>query len=372
VYLPKLLKEGARGGMVDDKVRSLLSDLDKSLGAALRSAGGTGKADIGAGIFGLADEFRYWDDIGKAPGAGRDAEKASLFAAALEPVASRFERMGACSLPQLLELVEDAQLALDGLWRAKLPVADKYPAPRMRRLLFLVGSALASHLQSRLSGAAAAAGAGAAQDVWTLPPSEARAALREAARVCEAWCAAAEALTGSYWTSAMDDRPWTDGVYVDGVVKALRERIAAVARIRLSLDEVAVLVPPEQMREAGLPAALEQLRRRNALSASATPGEEFDALSRAFERAMEAVEPRVSDALRRALGALADSPQLLMAEAGKYPSLLRRARVRRALTAEREAILAQFSAEVRCLLACVACLRALLACVRACVRACVQ
>lgn len=364
VYLPKLLKEGARAGVGDDKVRTLLTELDRNLASALRSAGGAGRADVGAGILGVADEYRYWSDASKA--GGREAERAAVFAAALEPVAPRFERLAASSLPQLLELVEDTQVALDSLWRSRLPVGERFPQPRMKRLLFLIGSTLASHLQARLGGgsdatggpAAAAGGAAAAAssgssssstdgDVWRLPPADARAMLRDATRTCEAWMSATETLTGSLWTAASDDRPWAgEGPFADGIVRALRERIAGVARIRLALDEAAGLLPAEALREGGVTAAVAALRRRNAVSPSATPQDDFDALARAFERGMEALEPRLADALRREFAAAGESPQLLVAEAGKFPSTLRRPRVRRALTAEREAILAQFSAEL--------------------------
>ena len=114
VYAPALLGGSALTSS-DDKLRGLLGDLDKALAAAVRkaasdSSGAGGSASTGlAGIVGVRDEQRYWEDQARG-GAARERERAQAFARQLEPVAVAFDSAESAQTSQLAELAEDVQV----------------------------------------------------------------------------------------------------------------------------------------------------------------------------------------------------------------------------------------------------------------------
>jgi len=351
---------------MDDRTKRLMLELDESLGAVVRGAG-PGSDAGGIGVFSVADELQYWQGLARGP--SRDRERAGLFVPALEPLVAKLSTAsaGSADLVQLTELVEDLQAMLDTLWRVKLPVADRFPAPRMQRLLTLIGASLAEAIGAKLGRTRADGGPPAAarpdgkkavaykvsaevDDMWRQPAGEAQVSLRDAVAVCEAWEGATTSLTTSSWSAASDDRPWPAAAgFVDEAIVALRQRLLALAKLRAVYDEAASLCSPAQLQSAGLDAVVLTLQRHNAVSPAAMPASEFEAAVAAFDLALGELEPAMTDGLRRHLSnANAGLQMLASGEAGRYASLLLRPRITRALTTEREGLLAAVSAEVSC------------------------
>jgi hypothetical protein len=337
-FLPTILSnaDGRSGTAVDERVKEMLKELDKTLGDAVRRAGtgASARPDGMSGVLSVHDELRYWEDLARGP--GRERERSVAFSSSLKLIASRFDRIADSSLPDLIDLIAETQAALDAIWQAKLPAAETYPEARMKSLLLLVGGNISAAVTSSC----------AARKVWAIPSGDFRIIIRDAARVCESWLECTNNLTSVYWDTGTSDRRWTLGTLLDDNVVALLKRINDISRLRALHDEVTSLLSERQRIDLNWDEVLRPLVRGNIFSVASFPQHEWDAAVLAFERSLEPIEAACAGVLSSRLKATRDTFQLLAAEVSKFTALLARKALLRALTAEREAILAGFTSEV--------------------------
>jgi len=340
VYVPAL----AAAGATDGKLRDTLAALETSLGAALRRGDGregASGAGGGGGVASLADEVAYWLQVATEGRTSRERDRAALFARALRPLADAVAALPGLPLTAAAALPADAQGALEATWSAKLPTSDKFPAPRMHNVFALIAAALAQRISAH----------GEREDVWTSPAARAVGGLRTCVRIVEGWQGAVDTLTGSLWAaSAGIDNPWPSSLKPDtAALAAVGRRVDEVLRLRTTLDQYHQLLAAagDDAGVATLSQVVRPLTTANPLSLSAFSQHEWSTTVAGLEAGLERLDAAAVSCLKRHVSALTPTPHLLTPEVSRFVAVVSRPAVLRGLVAEREAVLAQLTAEVR-------------------------
>ena len=383
VHGPSLLQDAHWAALLDEGTRKLLVELDGRLATCLQrdGGGGGGGGGVGAGtssggssassastasIFSLADEARFWEDAaavagqsggGRGGDGGGAARTAEAFARVLQPLAPRFDALAqggdALALPLALELVTDAEGALDDLWRLPLPAASAYPQHRMRHVLACCGAQLAAFLQR----------AGARLDLWggagggSAPASsfnECRGWLQDAARLCDAWSSLLARLTRDAWPAAGDAggarAAWIGEPARDALLEQLGARLVQLLELRTTQEELSALLPLGVQRQCGLAEAAAPLRRLHPLHVGEGARGAWDAAVAAYERALAPADAHAAAELGRELRLAKGQAHQLLRVLQLYRHTLRARRgVSALLMKERDDIVAQLGAQLAAL-----------------------
>jgi dynein heavy chain 2 len=253
----------------------------------------------------IAVEVEYWQS--RRGGGG------VAVLAALEPVARKLEslRLGLAPLPSVLELVGEAEVAMDDVWHGMGAGAQA----RITPLLLDVGDALARGLAVLAARLHERGDAASSHALWSSPPGAAFAWLEDAIRACSDWQAALMRLTRDVWRHGKaGDGGWAGPPVTDAVLDAVVRRLAQVRDIRAAALEFSALVPS---RGAPLSAALAALARLDPFEPGGPAG------LRAWDAAVEGMEGALAPLEADAGAALADSLGKCGSQAAHIASLLR-------------------------------------------------
>jgi dynein heavy chain 2 len=366
VHGPSLLQDAHWAALLDEGTRKLLVELDGRLATCLQRDGGGGgggnstsaSAASTANIFSLSDEARFWEDAaavasqssgrggGDSSAAARTAE---AFARALQPLAPRFDSLAqsgdAQALPLALELVVDAESALDELWRLPLPAASAYPQHRMRHLLACCGAQLAAFLQR----------AGARLDLWDGAAfNDCRGWLQDAARLCDAWASLLTRLTRDMWPAGGGGggarAAWSGEPARDALLEQLGARLVQLLELRTTQEELSALLPVGVQRQCGLADAAAPLRRLHPLHVGEAARGAWDGAVAAYERALAPADVHAAAELGRELRLAKGQAHQLLRVLQLYRHTLRARRgVAALLIKERDEVVAQLSAQLAAL-----------------------
>lgn len=338
VYAPALLKDAAWAGKLDQRLQGLLAELDAGLASTVRRGAGMGPTADGSGdgaaslmgILAPTDEFDFWQELSTQ---ARTRERAQAFCQAFDPIRAAFADLRRLDLQEALELVEDTQNALDDLWRVDVFGEEPYPQRRMAHLFGVIAGAFARFVQHRLGS----------MDVWTHAFSEVRAALRDAARLCERWSQATEELTGTYWATLIE-HPWEGSPHRDVFLAELARRLDEVLHLRTTHEELLRLLPRDAQRELRVDEAFRPFEGLHPLHYNPYTQPDWEAAVALYERRLAPMEQRVAAKLRQQAAGLGGSPLQQLRAFLRFGHLLARPTIRAQLVGERETLLGQLLA----------------------------
>ncbi|TPX32194.1 hypothetical protein SmJEL517_g04664 [Synchytrium microbalum] len=137
VIAPLLLKNSKWG--INSKLQTLLSDMEGALGGMLQNSNENGIVD---------DELQYWTDQA-ADSPKKERSRAESFCDSLKQLKIEMDRARDAEMNDLLSVVENAQDAIDDLWRQMFD--PPFPQLRMDHLLDVVTDTFVSIVKERLN-----------------------------------------------------------------------------------------------------------------------------------------------------------------------------------------------------------------------------
>ncbi|KAJ3416777.1 Cytoplasmic dynein 2 heavy chain 1 [Chytridiales sp. JEL 0842] len=141
VYTPLIRKSKLK---VNDKIKSLLADLDRGLSNDLGPQGGDS-----FGINSIQDELQYWERRMSSK-KDKDSDRCAMFKDSIAAIKSEFDYVSSKPIINIIELIEKVQDFLDDIWRQT--EFSTYPQDRMVRLMELICQDLITMLRSKLLG----------------------------------------------------------------------------------------------------------------------------------------------------------------------------------------------------------------------------
>lgn len=364
VYAPLLLRDDATARMLSQKLKDALQELDAGLASALllqsdgtktsnKPSSNSKASDASASatnlmsIVTIADECRFWEELVSDP---RNAKRARKFGVAFDTIAPRFVRLADLSFDDMLELLDEAQNALDDIWRADVSTREQqYPQARMEHLLTLVSNALNAFVLDNAS-------AMRDFDLWVSPLHDVARFLQQAVALCDKWGSSVETLTGTMWP-AMEEHQWVvatstassgDGdtiQYAQLLVQRLAHRLEHILKLRTTFEELSSLLPREKRRSLAT-ACFASFSSLQPLYYNPYTEALWKRAVASFESALAPVEAQVGAVLREQLALVAARPGAAVRFLQRYLHLLERPSLASTLSAERDALLAQLMAHV--------------------------
>lgn len=251
VFGPVLLRDEKWSKSVDPKIQVLLTELEASLGSALRRQGRMGvgvdqgslSPDVVSGILTPSDEFQYWAESSMSSSRLSSRERSQHFQELLQPLVTEFANLDTLSFPEALELIEVTQDSLDDLWK-QTEYEPGYPEVRMRHLLEIISGAFGRFVQRKLSDLS----------VWSGQFGYVRSSLQDGLVVCEKWASAGEVLTSHYWKQYTPHR-WTGGPFSSPTLSQLIQRLEEVLGLRTVHEQLVHLLSSSEQVELNLPNA---------------------------------------------------------------------------------------------------------------------
>jgi dynein heavy chain 2 len=334
VYVPLLIKSGAKVEALEGRLSQCLIELEEGLKASfrrgLKKQTQFDESDL-SGIVTPIDEVHFWDEYQSAKSAAQDAEwsRADQISQVLARISGDVDDLNKKSLPQLSDLTENLKDVLDELWQ--VDVKPPYPERRMAHLLKVISGALARSVQGKLNGLS----------VWTSSFSQASKHIREGFKVCERWNEITVELTKEAWASKEDERRWTGDPFKDQFLSNLAYRIQEVNNLRSQHDEVLKLLTDEDLSSLQLESCFEPFLKLQVFSYNDYTLPMWRAANAEYEKHMGPVESKVADRLRAELSTRTSNPAQTVRVFQRYQNLLERKGIREVLTPEREHLLTE-------------------------------
>ncbi|XP_043268031.1 cytoplasmic dynein 2 heavy chain 1 [Venturia canescens] len=221
------------------------------------------------------------------------------------------------------EILETVSGYIDDLWKLDGPA---YNEERMKSFLEVVGNEVVRLVQTLL-------------DEIKSTDSRARdEAVATAATVCEKWVNVCERLTGLYWPH-QSLHPWKGKSFSHGKCCKFGDRLRQTAEIRAQHRQLTRLLTAGERSALGTDALLQSFDDLRVGLGQEGKDVEWERLKHRFEDSLSPAEEKVTEKLRKQFAA-AGNPTVLAAEFQRYVELLKREGLKRALTSERESLLA--------------------------------
>ena len=335
VYNPTLLRNSEYSGKLDGKLQSLLADLEAGLKDVVADGAADGAEDGGrdgdrdeasvAGIVTPQDEFGFWD---RYRGRRVDREAVRSFRGVFGRLAA-FEEVERLGYSELEELVEEANGALEDVWRVEgRGGRPAYPQARMRRLMEVIGAALCRSVSSKLRPL----------DLWEGPFAEVDASLEAAEGVIRRWLDVPRQLTEQLWQN------WEGGAFEDRSTAAFAERLESIRGTREQHEELKRLLSAAEASQLRLDDVLrESFSSVRPLLCNPYTQRDWEDAQRTFEARLLPADAAIAQTIRRRTAARGGSAELLLRELQRYHKCIARPGVASALSAEREALLAELA-----------------------------
>jgi dynein heavy chain 2 len=335
VFCPTLL-EGEWKDKMPPKIHQLLTDLEKTLSTSVRSDLSTDTSgprfDISnvSGITSPMDEIDFWnrlkDDKRQVTFKELARRVSQAYSVMISPGFADLDSLDMASVEEFLPKVHDA---LEEAWKPNDSSRDRspYPQRRMEHLFDCIGSALCRYIQQKLSNI----------NVWKHPSGEVRLRLQDASRVCRAWCEIPEKLTSTFWSGG--EFPWKGEPHRDNFMRAFKDRLEHVLKIRTLSDELSQMLTPEERVSYQLDRLFVPLEDTKPLYYNPYTEPQWARAVAEYEQNCIRVESAVATHLKSSMSSILDRPQLLLREFQKYKNLLERPTIRHAMVSQREALL---------------------------------
>ncbi|CAK8696967.1 unnamed protein product [Clavelina lepadiformis] len=338
VFVPSLIKDGVNLG-ISTNTQRLLSDLEQNLGSMLRKSHSTnsitqGNADEDiSGIVGPLDECKYWEDVAVTAPRLESQERAQHFQELLRPLQEHFSNVDNLVLGDAVDAVEQIYDVLDDLWKQ-----NDYPEfseKRMAHFLAVIGDELCRYAQRRLDTNLTS--------IWEDPYPVVRESLRQAIALCQRWLSTCETLTSRLWKQ-YPAHPWKSGKFKSSNVSNVMERFQEICDLRTVHEHlIRLLSTTERERLISSHSLAKTFAKVSALHYNPYTEVAWRNAVSSYQRAMQPAEDIVADKLRQKLRGSSGKVHQLVHEFQRYNELIKRPRINKALTPERETLLGQLT-----------------------------
>nr|XP_023648221.1 cytoplasmic dynein 2 heavy chain 1 isoform X1 [Paramormyrops kingsleyae]XP_023648222.1 cytoplasmic dynein 2 heavy chain 1 isoform X1 [Paramormyrops kingsleyae] len=333
VFVPVLLKDEKWSKTFDPNLQSLLNDLEAGLGAVVRQSDPeeVGKKhlreDYFLGVLTPADEYQYWADVSATGQKTAASDRAAHFSELLQPLAKDYSSLESVALNDALELVEVTREVVDDVWRQT--DHEPYPEARMWHLLDVIGQALCSYVQKKLS----------MLKLWEDPFLNVKDCLQSGVAICEHWVGVCEQTTGQLW-KRYTPHEWRGDQHHPQLPQSLAKRLKEILTIRTVHEKLHRLLPPgKQPLLSGR--AFEPFSGLRPLLYNSYTEPLWKAAILQFDRSIAPAEQEAASKLKAWIGDVQDNPQQLLQAFQKYQELIKRPNISKDLLSERETLLAK-------------------------------
>jgi dynein heavy chain 2 len=339
VWCPTLLKNSRWNDKLPTRVQQLLTELESTLGSSVRNGGHSGSSNNMENVSNIAspqDEILFWAQLKEDRRSPYNTLARNVDKAFAE-ISAGFDDLDSLDFDSVLELLNHTLDALNTAWSGSgaqdsdrdrdREDTKKYPQKRMEHFFNCIGSALCRYIQKQMVSV----------DIWHSQTGEVRMKLKAAVRICDQWCDVPKKLTSTFWPGS--EHPWRGEVHEDTFVKAFKSRIEHVLMIRTLSDELSQMLTKEERSSFQLDTLFAPLEDTKPLLYNPYTEPQWLRAVKDYERTIDPIEAAVAAHFRRNATSILDRPQLLLQEFQKYRNLMERPAIRRALVAEREALL---------------------------------
>lgn len=282
-----------------------------------------------SGIKTIKEEFDYWSKLGNRYDQKPEVtDRAQQFAEHFKNINGHFSELSNKNFIEVVDILEVVQDSLDGVW--KTIQFAVYSESRMKHVFSIVGSTLASFIESKLPSSS----------IWKEDVTEVRESLRKALTVSEKWIQVTDTLTTRFW-SGWDRHPWTSGKYEDPVTKQLTNRLEQIINLRSVHDQLVRLLSTEEKQELGIDKVFTAFSSIKPFDTTPSSEANWQSATKSFELAIAPVEQRVAGKLRLLFSGLGEQTYQLLREFHRFKELISRPTINKELSSEREVLLAQ-------------------------------
>ncbi|CAK4090165.1 unnamed protein product [Aphanomyces euteiches] len=325
IYAPLLLNIGS--AKLSEKLKETLLELDAGLQSTVREKGASSGDMNLFGIVTVQDEAQFWEKNMH----GRERERSSKFSSSLDAIQSRYSSLETLSFDEMGELLDDTNNSVDDMWRADLEGDAQYPQKRMVHFFGLVDHALNSFIVMKAG----------VLNVWKGPFHAVQVTLTQSIALCEKWMGYMEQLSGTFWPS-YSEHPWHGPAHADTILPPLIQRLEEVLRLRTTYEELVSLSGDKALSSS----CFETFNRVQPLQYNSYTVKAWQNAVTEFETLLGPIESQAGAHLRERMATVLGKPTTALRYLQQYRALLKRPAISRALSGERDTLLAQILAQI--------------------------